>query len=425
MPPVIARRELLGLLGGVGALLAFKPALAVVSPQAQTPLASFTGPGALPYWNGVGPYVTYPQKLPLLRLTDRPIQLETPRQYFRSAFTPNEAFYVRYHLPDIPNAVDLATWRLTLEGNFDRPLQLSFDQLIKEFKPVQIAAVNQCSGNSRGYFQPRVPGGQWGNGAMGNAMWTGVRLKDLLKRAGIKAGTVQIQFEGLDHGPGPADKGSGRFLKSWNIDEPILNEAVIAYLMNGEPLPMLNGFPVRMVMPGKFATYWTKHLSFIRALTKPDTNFWMYPAYQVPDTPDGNTTPAELKAGKVKMAPIGHTNMPVRSFIATPDGSVPLIRGMQTSIRGVAFSGQGKIVRVDVSVDGGKTWKPATLGADHGAYSFREYSFNWTPSAAGNQTIAVRAHDAKGHVQPDTGVWNPGGYLWNKIESQDVVVLSA
>ncbi|MGC9163556.1 MAG: molybdopterin-dependent oxidoreductase [Thiomonas sp.] len=419
------RRDLLGFIGGSAALLAARPAWAVVSPQAETPLEPFTGPGPNPYWNSVGPFVTYPQKLPLIRLTDRPIQLETPRRYFRTAITPNEAFYVRYHLPEIPNAVDLASWRLTLEGNFEHPLQLSLEQLRREFKPVTIAAVNQCSGNSRSRLQPRVPGGQWGNGAMGNAQWTGVRLIDVLKRAGVKSGTVQIQFEGLDHGPGPEGKGSNRFLKSWNLDEPVLKLAVIAYLMNGEPLPMLNGFPVRLVMPGKFATYWTKHLSFIRALTEPDTNFWMKPAYQIPDTPNGSTTPEDLKAGKVKLVPIGHVNMPVRSFIVDPDGAAPLLPGVPAVIRGVAFSGHGAVTKVEVSVDDGRTWRPARLGPNLGPYSFREYSLPWTPTAAGKYTLAVRATDAKGNVQPDTGVWNPGGYLWNKIERQEVLVLNA
>ena len=419
------RRSWLALAAGSAATLAARPAWAVVAAQAETPLASFTGPDANPYWNSVGPYVTYPQKLPLLRLTDRPIQLETPRAYFRTALTPNEAFYVRYHLPIIPNAIDLAQWRLELTGNFRKPLQFSFDQLQREFRAVDLVAVNQCSGNSRSRFQPRVPGGQWGNGAMGCARWTGVRLRDVLDRAGIAPGTLQIQFEGLDHGPGPEGKGSHRFLKSWDVHEAILNESVIAYAMNGEPLPMLNGFPVRLVMPGKFATYWTKHLTHIRALTEPDTNFWMKPAYQVPDTPNGSTTPEDLKAGKVKMVPIGHVNMPVRSFIVDPDDSRPLIAGAPAVVRGVAFSGMGGIVKVDVSTDGGQSWKPAKLGRDHGRHAFREYQFVWTARLAGINTLAVRATDSSGHVQPDSGVWNPGGYLWNKIEHQHVLVLSA
>lgn len=419
------RRDWLTLAAAGITTLATRPAWAVVAAQAETPLQSFTGPEANPYWNSVGPYVTYPQKAPLLRLTDRPIQLETPRHYFRTALTPNEAFYVRYHLPEIPNAIDLKQWRLMLSGNFKKPMELSFDQLQREFRPVTLAAVNQCSGNSRSRLQPRVPGGQWGNGAMGCAMWTGVRLRDVLDRAGIAPGTVQIQFEGLDYGPGPEGKGSHRFLKSWDVHEAILNESVIAYAMNDQPLPMLNGFPVRLVMPGKFATYWTKHLTHIRALTEPDTNFWMKPAYQIPDTPNGSTTPEAIKEGKVKLVPIGHVNMPVRSFIVDPDDSVPVMRGHPTVIRGVAFSGYGGIRKVEVSTDDGQTWQPAKLGRDLGKYAFREYQFVWTPKLPGLQTIAVRATDTAGNTQPDTPVWNPGGYLWNKIERQQVLVLAA
>ncbi|WP_240695446.1 molybdopterin-dependent oxidoreductase [Thermus tengchongensis] len=411
---------------GTGSLLgALRPALAQTSAQAEEALPTFTGPGPNPYWNGVNPFVTYPQKLPLLRLTDRPVQLETPRHYFRTAFTPNEAFYVRYHLDEIPNEVDLTKWRLQVEGNVEKPLSLSFQDLVRNFTPVSIAAVNQCSGNSRSRFQPRVPGGQWGNGAMGNALWTGVRLKDLLKAAGVKPGTVQIQFEGLDRGRGPENLGSGRFLKSLDWDDPALDEAIVAYLMNGEPLPMLNGFPVRLVVPGKFATYWLKHLTWIRALTQEDKNFWMATAYRIPDTPNGSTTPEDVAAGKVKTVPIGKVNMPVRSFIVDPDGSYPLVVGLPAKVRGVAFSGHGKIVKVEVSLDGGQTWRQAALGPDYGKYSFRTYEFTWTPTAPGKYTLAVRATDEKGNVQPDTGVWNPGGYLWNKIERQEVVVIAA
>lgn len=422
---MVNRRRLLKLMGAGSLLGALRPALAQTSAQAEEALPTFTGPGPNPYWNGVNPFVTYPQKLPLLRLTDRPVQLETPRHYFRTAFTPNEAFYVRYHLDEIPNEVDLAKWRLQVEGNVEKPLSLSFQDLVRNFTPVSIAAVNQCSGNSRSRFQPRVPGGQWGNGAMGNALWTGVRLKDLLKAAGVKPGTVQIQFEGLDRGRGPENLGSGRFLKSLDWDDPALDEAIVAYLMNGEPLPMLNGFPVRLVVPGKFATYWLKHLTWIRALTQEDKNFWMATAYRIPDTPNGSTTPEDVAAGKVKTVPIGKVNMPVRSFIVDPDGSYPLVVGLPAKVRGVAFSGHGKIVKVEVSLDGGQTWRQAALGPDYGKYSFRTYEFTWTPTAPGKYTLAVRATDEKGNVQPDAGVWNPGGYLWNKIERQEVVVIAA
>jgi DMSO/TMAO reductase YedYZ molybdopterin-dependent catalytic subunit len=383
------------------------------------PLESFTGPGANPHWNSVGPYVTEPQKAPLILLTDRAVQLETPRHYFRTVFTPNEGFYVRWHLGEIPNGVDLAEWKLRVEGNVNKPVAFSLSELMQKFKPASIAAVNQCSGNSRSRLQPRVPGGQWGNGAMGNAMWTGARLRELLDAAGVKSGSVQVQFEGLDTGAGPKGMGSNRFLKSLDLTNAVLDETIVAYLMNGEPLPMLNGFPVRLVVPGYFATYWTKSVSWIRVLDAPDDNFWTKTAYRIPDTPRGTTTPEDVRAGKVKTIPI--ERMPVRSFLISPDGSSKIPAGLGVTLRGVAFSGYGKVVKVEVSDDGGSTWKAAELGEDHGAYSFRGWQATWTPKTPGKYSIAVRATDEKGSVQPDEAVWNPGGYLWNKIERQELV----
>lgn len=420
---ILGRREFVQ--RAVGLVAAAGLVRGQTSPQVTEPLPEFTGPGANPYWNGVNPYVTYPQKLPLLRITDRGVQLETPRQYFRTTFTPNEAFFVRYHLDLIPNSIDLAKWRLNFEGNFDKPLALSFDDLLKQFEPVSVAVVNQCSGNSRSRFQPRVAGAQWGNGAMGNALWTGVRLSDLLKAAGVKEGTVQIQFQGLERGPGPEGKASNAFMKSLDRNDPVLEECLVAYLMNGEPLPMLNGFPVRLVVPGKFSTYWMKHLTWIRALTKPDDNFWMASAYRIPDTPRGTTTPEEVAAGKVKTVPIGHVNLPVRSFIVDPDGSSKLVAGLPVQLRGIAFSGYGRVIRVEVSLDNGKTWRVAALGEYHGPYSFRTWMYSWTPPRPGKYTLTVRATDEKGNTQPDEPVWNSGGYLWNQIERQNVVVGSA
>jgi len=291
---------------------------------------------------------------------------------------------------------------------------------LARFKPVFVAAVNQCSGNSRSFFQPRVPGGQWGHGAMGNALWTGVRLKDLLNTAGLKGGSLAVQFQGLDQGKGPEGKGSHAFLKSLDFTNPVLDQAIVAYSMNGEPLPILNGFPVRLVVPGYFATYWMKGLSWIRVLDKPDDNFWMKTGYRIPDTPNGSTTPEAVKGGTVKTVPINV--MPVRSFIISPDGSKKLPEKTPVTVRGIAFSGHGGITRVEFSADGAKTWKPAQLGEDHGPYSFRTWTFAWKPATPGTFELAVRATDASGATQSDVPVWNPGGYLWNVIERQKVVI---
>jgi DMSO/TMAO reductase YedYZ molybdopterin-dependent catalytic subunit len=433
----LSRRKLLGT-AAIAATAAAAGGLGTVTnlfaQQSQVPadeksLPAFTGPSQNPYWNSVGPVVQYPQKFPLVLLTDRPVQLETPRHYFETAFTPNGAFYVRWHLDEIPNSVDLATWRLNVEGSVERPLKFSMGDLISKFKPVTVAAVNQCSGNSRSKFQPRVPGGQWGHGAMGSAKWTGVPLRELLDAAKIKPDAQFVQFQGLDQGKGPEGHGSHEFLKSLELRNPVVDDCIVAYAMNGEPLPMLNGFPVRLVVPGYFATYWMKGLSWIRVLDKPDENFWMKTGYRVPDTPRGNTTPEEIKAGSVKTVPINR--MPVRSFIVTPDDETKLVSQLPITIRGIAFSGYGSVNKMDVSINESfsavsglttKSWIAADLGDDHGEYSFRTWSCIWTPPKPGRYFIFARATDGKGNIQPDDGVWNPGGYLWNRIERQEVVV---
>src|SRR5579863_284757 len=391
--------------------------------NSEKAIETFTGPGPNPHWNSIGPYISEPQKAPLILLTDRPVQLETPREYFRQVFTPNDAFYVRWHLSGIPNTVDLKQWKLQIEGNVKRPVALSLDDIIRTFKPVSLAATNQCSGNSRSRLQPRVAGAQWGNGAMGNAMWTGVPLKELLETAGVRDGSVQVQFQGLETGPGPNGLPSNVFLKSLDLSNKVIDECIVAYLMNGEPLPMLNGFPIRLVVPGYFATYWTKCLTWIRVLDKADDNFWMKTAYRIPDTPGGNTTPDDVKAGIVKMIPINR--MPVRSFLISPDGDAKIPAGMPVQVNGIAFSGYGGVAKVEVSADGLRTWQPARLGEDFGRYSFRTWEFTWTPKAPGRYTLAARASDNAGNTQPDQPVWNPGGYLWNRIERQDYVVGAA
>jgi DMSO/TMAO reductase YedYZ molybdopterin-dependent catalytic subunit len=423
----LTRRGLLRILGAGGGALALTQflgtsALAQQSqiPPSPRPLQSFTGPGSNPYWNAVGKLATYPQKAPLVLLTDRPVQLETPRFFFLDSITPNEAFFVRWHLEGIPNEVDLSTWRLHVEGNVNSTLALSFSDLLQKFDPVTLVAVNQCSGNSRSRFQPRVAGGEWGNGAMGCARWTGVRFREILNRAGIKSGSIQVQMEGLERGKGPEGLGSYEFKKSLDLDDPVLDECLVAYAMNGQPLPMLNGFPVRLIVPGYFATYWVKCLTWVRLLDQPDENFWMKSGYRVPDTPRGNTTPEDVKAGKVKMVPI--SRMPVRSFLISPDEEAKIPAGLPITVRGTSFSGSGGIAKVEFSDAERGGWRLAKLGEDLGPYAFRTWEIPWKPEKPGRYRLAVRATDGKGNVQPDDGVWNPGGYLWNKIERQEVVV---
>jgi DMSO/TMAO reductase YedYZ molybdopterin-dependent catalytic subunit len=421
---LLSRRSSLQLLASVlGTSLADR-ALAQVGRVVSTPLPTDASTSPSLLWNAPGPLVALPQKVPLIQLTDRPVQLETPRHYFATARTPSAAFFVRWHLPFHPRSVDLDSFRLRVEGHVGRPLSLRFSELLRDFKPQTVVAVNQCAGNSRSRFSPRVPGSQWGHGAMGCAEWTGVRLRDLLARAGMLPGALSVQLSGLDRGAGPEGYGSSAYLKSLAVEGDMLDEAIVAYAMNGEPLPLLNGFPLRVVVPGYFATYWIKALSLLRVLSTADENFWTKTAYRIP-LPDGNTTPEAIKEGKVQLAPIAR--MPVRSFIVSPVGDdfgkLPL--GLPVVVRGQAFSGHDRITRVEVSTNDGRTWENATLGEDGGRYGFRPFSFRFVPSQPGRIVLCVRATDGKGGRQSDAAIWNPGGYLWNRIERQEVSIGAA
>jgi DMSO/TMAO reductase YedYZ molybdopterin-dependent catalytic subunit len=234
-----------------------------------------------PFVNGRRDLVeTFPQKGAMVLQRTRPPLLETPFEVFdQGVFTPNDRFYVRWHLANIPTVVDPATFRLKIRGHVRQPVSFTLDDLVRKFEPIEIAAVNQCSGNSRGFFAPRVAGGQWANGAMGNALWRGVSLKALLDRAGVKTGALQVRFNGLDTGILPQ---TPDFMKSLDVDHSRDGEVMIAYAMNGKPLPLLNGYPLRLVVPGWYATYWVKMLDDIEVLDKPDDNFWMSRAYLIP-----------------------------------------------------------------------------------------------------------------------------------------------
>jgi sulfite dehydrogenase len=363
--------------------------------------------------NGDRPLVAFPQKRPLLVLTPRPPQLETPFEIFdEGVFTPNDAFFVRWHLEGIPTTIDGSKFRINVGGEVDRPMSLSVADL-KKFEPFEIAAVNQCSGNSRGFFEPRPAGGQWQNGAMGNARWKGVRLKDILDKAGLRASAKQVQFNGLET---PILPLTPDFKKSLDVDVARGDDVMVAYEMNGAALPLLNGFPVRLVVPGWFSTYWVKMLSDITVLDHVDDQFWMKTAYRVPDTPGGSVLPTDKD---YKTVPI--STMKVRSFVTSVrDGAT--IESGRMPLRGIAFDGGSGIKTVEYSADGGATWIPALLGPDFGKYSFRRWSADVSALAGQKLTLACRAVGNDGGMQTTTPIWNPGGYMRNVIEKYEVSV---
>ncbi len=358
--------------------------------------------------------VRFPEKTDLILLTSRPPQLETPVHYFKELITPNEALFVRWHLANIPTSVDLSQWRLKIGGNIGKNLELSMGDLKSKFEKVTYTAVIQCSGNGRSFFEPRVAGGQWKNGAMGNVTWTGVRLKDILNMAGLKTGSADVAFNGLDS---PVLPTTPDLIKSLPVDKAVEDDIMVAYEMNGEPLTMLNGFPARLVVPGWYATYWVKSLSDITVLTKQFDGFWMKGAYRIPDDPCACIPPGSAPN---KTTPINR--MDTRSVIVAPVEGARLGANRPVEIMGIAFSGGYSIRDVIVSVDGGKTWKEARLGEDKGKYSWIQWFYSWKPEKAGKYTIMARATNSIGESQPFEILWNPAGFRWNRIEKIEVVV---
>jgi sulfite dehydrogenase len=356
----------------------------------------------------------FPEKTDLILLTDRPPQLETPLKYFETDLTPNEAFFVRWHLADIPTSVDPGQFRLAVRGHVSNALSLAVDELKSGFEAVSIVAVNQCSGNSRSLFEPRVAGGQWGHGAMGNARWTGVRLVDLLEKAGLKSGAVEVSFQGLDR---PVLPLTPAFIKALKIEKAREREVIVAYAMNDQPLPMLNGFPIRLVVPGWYATYWVKALNDINVLNEPFKGFWMDKAYRIANNPHAKESPDKLATDTVPI-----NRMTVRSLIVSPQAGGRVTAGKVCEIQGIAFDGGKGIAKVEVSTDGGGKWQDATLDASNmGNYSWRRWRYNWTPGAAGSARLMARATNAAGDTQ-ETSQWNRSGYARDVIEQVDINV---
>jgi DMSO/TMAO reductase YedYZ molybdopterin-dependent catalytic subunit len=374
-------------------------------------ITSLANEVTLPIGNGERPLVRYPGKRPLIQLTARPPQLETPFSVFdEGVITPNDAFFVRYHLADIPLAIDPETYRLEIKGKVETPLSLSLSDL-KAFEAVEIVAVNQCSGNSRGFFEPRVAGGQLANGAMGNARWKGVPLKAMLDRASVQKGAVQVAFDGLD---GPVVPETPDFTKALNIDHARDGEVMIAYAMNGQDIPWLNGYPIRLVVPGYYGTYWVKHLNTITVLDRPLDSFWMTAAYRIPANACACTEP-----GKAPASTIPINRLSIRSFVTSLVNGAKVSTGQEVTLRGIAFDGGYGITDVTVSIDGGQNWTAAKLGQDLGRYSFRPWTLP-IKLVKGTHDIKVRAFNRIGHSQPMDPLWNPAGYMRNVVETLHV-----
>lgn len=327
-----------------------------------------------------------------------PTDFEMPLDGFTEAITPIDHFFVRCHT-NIPK-VNLKTWSLKVDGVVNRPLTLTMDEL-RKLPRTELVGVLECAGNNRAFYQPHVAGTQWSYGGAGNGRWAGVRLRDVLEETGVKSSAKQVLFNGADTPLGTME----HLRRGITVEKALHPDTLLAYELNGQPLPVMHGFPVRIVVPGWAGDSWIKWLQHIEVLDHEHDGFWMKSAYRYPKStvnPGATVNPADT-------VPV--TSLGVKSVIAKPAAG-PMTANSVT-IAGAAWSDGSPVTGVDVSTDGGQHWTSATLGKDLGRYSWRLWEFDWTPGPEGQYMLMSRAHTASGAVQPLEQQWNPGGYLWN------------
>jgi DMSO/TMAO reductase YedYZ molybdopterin-dependent catalytic subunit len=338
----------------------------------------------------------------------RPESIEMPIEGFLENITPLDLFYVRSH--HYTPAVDARTWQLKVSGEVAKSLAFTLSEL-KRLPKVELTGVMECAGNGRALFNPRMPGLQWRYGGVGNAKWTGVRLADVLKRAGLKSSAQHILFDGADVPVGTMPK----FQRTIPVAKALAEETILAYEMNGQPLPVSHGFPLRAVVPGWGGDCWVKWLKGIEVLDREFDGFFMKTGYRHP----GKGVPPGSAVDPAQMFPV--ESVRVKSVIASlRDNSI--IGSGNTRIAGVAWSGDTPLQKVEISTDGGRSWQAARLTSSNGRWAWQTWDFSWN-AKPGNYRIMARATDASGYAQPAEQEWNPSGYLWNVIQTVRVEVM--
>jgi sulfite oxidase len=336
----------------------------------------------------------------LMALSARPPDYETPVALLDSLLTPIDAFYVRCHMP-VPSALDEASWTLGIEGEVATPLSLRVADL-KAMPSTSVTVTLECAGNGRAFFDPPVAGIQWKKGAVGTAKWTGVRVADLLKKAGVKAAATHIWASGADRPMGTQPP----FVRQVPMPKAMHPDTLIAWAMNDQPIPAVHGAPLRLVVPGWEGAYAIKWLNKITVANTEHDGFWVATGYRYPTK---RVAPGAAVDAK-DMAPL--TGLVVKSLITTPlEGAVA--KPGRVTVAGFAWAGETDITKVDVSIDGGATWQPARLVGAAVKYAWRRFEFGFDATRQETYTILSRATDAKGNAQPIAPQWNPSGYLWN------------
>jgi sulfite oxidase len=364
---------------------------------------------SLPLWAGEEPSVYIPGEDRMIVRSARFFDLEMPPEFFDSWITPVPHFFVRNHMHE-PSTIDAESWRLSIGGEVEKPLTLSL-------KDLELTATHtvtntlECAGNGRAFQQPHVPGIQWQKGAVGNARFSGPRLRDVLQRSGVKPTGKHVMFHGLDEVPGKVPP----FIRSIPIEKALDEDTLVATRMNGAALSKHHGFPARALVPGWIGAASCKWLSEIKVLEQEFDGNFMKPGYRLPNHP--------LKPGEPLNVEDSHavTALNVKSVISSPlEGTTVKSRAQQ--VHGAAWAGEANIVKVEVSTDGGTSWHKAQLGPEHAKYAWRLWNYLWKAPQPGEYTIMSRATDSQGRVQPTTGEWNPSGYLYNAIDQVKVNV---
>ena len=330
-----------------------------------------------------------------------PLNLEMPFGTLDGFTTPNERFYVRCHFP-IPQ-IDIRQWKLRIEGAIERPIEFTFDEL-QQFPKRNLMATIECAGNSRVFLAPKVKGVQWEFGAVGNAEWTGFLLADILRRAGVRSSAREVVLEGADNGAiaePPRPTGKVHFARSLPINK-VMDDVILAYEMNGEPLPASHGFPLRAVVPG---WYGMASVKWLRRIIVTEDLFQGY--YQTVDY-------AYWQPGQAGPELVPLSRMQVKAEIARPGVNEVVPSNDNYVIRGAAWTSGAEIAKVEVTTNGGARWNEAKLIGDAGADVWRLWEFDWrTPNAPGRYTLTARATDSRGHTQPDHHDANRGTYMIN------------
>lgn len=372
-------------------------------------LISFASPSIFSWAASDRSAVEFPGEDGMILRSYRFVDIEAPVEYFNTWLTPASHFFVRNHMHE-PSELDAPSWRLTVGGEVEKPMNLSLAELSK-MEPHSVVNTLECAGNGRALYRPQVPGIQWGKGAVGTARFSGPRLADVLQRAGIKPSGKHVMFRGLDEVPGKVPP----FIRSIPVEKALDHDTLIATHMNGSPLPKHHGFPARAMVPGWVGSACCKWLMEIKVLEQEFAGNFMNPGYRLPNHP--------VKPGEAVNPDDTHpvTGLSVKSVIAGPGDGGKLKTGV-VRVHGAAWAGEADVTKVEISTDGGATWKPAMLGRDQAHYAWRLWSYDWKAAKAGEYAILSRATDSQGRVQPMEAVWNPSGYLNNAIDRVTVHV---